>query len=527
MSQRKARLEAEKRRRLHARNNEVALVSEAPDVQEWIASEVTIEDPHKASTNAIIPFNLWPDQIKYLMLLHNKLQTITLKARQLGISWVTIVYCLWLCIFHKNVTILVFSKDKDAAKEIIRRARGVFSRLPNKPVTEIGRQGTEAIAFSNGSRFKAFAASRNAGTSFTATFLIVDEADKMEFGHDLYTSIRPTIADGGRVALIFTAFGEDGMGRAVWDLAGQAGSPIERFFIPWHARPGRTQQWYETEAAGALSMAHHRQEYPATPEEALGFTDLDARLVRDIDLWETLRVDPTLIAPNAPCVLAIDAGVSSDLFVAVSAIWYTVNLRIKSEDGLELLKPTPVPLIQEVKSWNPVYTEGGQVDFREPQDWVMRFRQVRPVRSIVYDPYQLVGFGQELQRLTSAREFSQGTERVQADTSFRNRIMQGHVRHLGDPELNAHIFNANIKMVGDGEAKKIRIVKRNKASKIDLTVAASMAIWELTNNFAFDIAAASPESGRAVNPHNPVRQQSQMFRGMPNSLYRKVVRYND
>jgi hypothetical protein len=501
---RRATIEAEKRRRANA--GSAVVINEAPDFFEWVEKEVSIENPHKVGAS-IIPFKLWDEQKKYASLLHNELQTITLKARQLGISWVTIVYALWLCVFYKGVTVLVFSKDKDAAEEIIRRARGVFKRLKNPPVKEQGKENQKSILFSNGSRFKAFAATKNAGTSFTATLLIVDEFDKMEFGRDLYTSIRPTIADGGRIAMIFTAFGEDNAGRLVWELAGQAASKIVRFFIPWHARPGRTQEWYDTEAMSAISMAHHRQEYPATPEEALGFTDLDARLVRDIEQWNTLGIIPSEIPTFLPCVLAIDAGVTSDLFAVASAVWHPIKR---------------IPIIRDIKTWNPIYTEGKQVDFSEPQNWVIDFVRRNRILKVVYDPYQLVGFGQELQKIVNAEEFTQGTARVSADTSLKNRINQGLIGHLNDPELALHIQNANIKVFPD--SNKLRIIKRRKDLKIDLSVVTSMAAWTLTSEFAFDIDNSAPVSTISHTPHDPLIQRANIFRGMPDSLYKRIGR---
>lgn len=507
MRQNSASIEAERRRRQAAASTSALTVTTPLDPLKWIETEeVTIEDPHQAGTSTIIRFVLWKAQVEYLNLLHYGRQTITLKARQLGVSWVTIVYCVWLCIFHENVTVLVLSKDKDAAEEIIRRARGVFRRLKNKPTQEAGKENKTTIQFTNGSRFKCFAATKNAGTSFTGTFVIIDEADKMEFGLDLYTSIRPTIADGGRIAIIFTAFGEDGLGRRLWEVSSQPGSPIKQFFIPWHERPGRTVEWYNIEARAAVSMAHHRQEYPATPEEALGFTDLDNRLIQSPEQWSSLGIIPTEVSSGLSCVLALDAGVSSDLFVAVGVCWHP--------------KRKGIPVIRDVKTWEPPKTKNGQVDFSEAKDWVTDFVRTRRVRRVVYDPYQLVSMGQDLQRICDAKEFPQGAKRIQADTSFRGRITQGNILHLNDPTLASHIENANIKIAND-EDKKLRIIKRSKNKKIDLAVASSMAVWELATEFPFTM-----ETGGAVSsaPVIVQKQQRTAFNGMPNLLYRKIGR---
>lgn len=479
-------------------------ITEAPDYLMWAQKEVYIEDPHKIG-NSVIDFQPWKMQLEYMELIHTTKQTITLKARQLGVSWCVIVYCVWLAIFHANVQILVFSKDLEAAKEIIRRVRFIFKHLRNKPVVEKGRgDNQQAVLFSNGSRFKAFPATKNAGTSFTATFLIVDEADKMEFGAELYTSIKPTIDDGGRVAIIFTAFEESGMGRAVWKKAGSAeeGASIVKFFMPWWARPGRTQEWYNRVASEAISLAHHRQEYPATPEEALNFTNLDSRFVQSLELWQALANDTPLL-PSQACVLSLDAGVTSDNFAMVSACWHPV------------LK---FPTVRDSMVWVPEKTETGQLDLNEVYDEIKKYINTHRILRVVYDPYQMVAFGQTLQKTGKAREFGQGTERAAADTTLRQRISRGEFRHNGDATLEEHFMGADFKLaVGEN---KLRLVKRGDR-KIDLAVATSMAVHELVNEFPF---ASISNQGAIVTPPtaaNNLRQPRRAFDGLPQMVYNR------
>jgi hypothetical protein len=482
-------------------------VVEAPDYLRWAQDEVYIEDPHKIG-NTVIDFKPWKMQLEYMECIHIHKQTITLKARQLGVSWCVIVYCVWLAIFHQNVQILVFSKDLEAAKEIIRRVRFIFKHLRNKPVMEKGRgDNQQAVLFSNGSRFKAFPATKNAGTSFTATFLIVDEADKMEFGAELYTSIKPTIDDGGRVAIIFTAFEESGMGRMVWKKAGFAneGASIVKFFMPWWARPGRTQEWYNRVASEAISVAHHRQEYPATPEEALHFTNLDSRFVQGEELWNALRMAEPLLSSQA-CVLSLDAGVSSDNFAMVSACWH----------------PTlGFPAIRDSKVWVPPKTQTGQLDLNEVYDEIKKYINTHRILRVVYDPYQMVAFGQTLQKTGKAREFGQGAERMAADTLMRRRIMQGEFRHNGDETLGQHFLGADFKL--DSNLVKLRMIKRGD-NKIDLAVASSMAVYELVNEFPFNSIPNVGVVSKVSDAANNLRQLKKAFDGLPQMLYNRMRR---
>lgn len=486
--------------------SEAAQVTEGPKLEEWVKDEVWIEDPHKVGATRI-KFSPWEAQLKYFRLIHTQRQTITLKARQLGVSWCTIIYCVWLAIFHSGVTILIFSKDLDAAREIIRRAKFIFRNLKNKPVTELGRgDNQQIINFSNGSRFKAFSASKNAGTSFTATFLIVDEADKMEFGRDLYTSIKPTIDDGGRIAIIFTAFGGDGLGRTLWGKSSDeiGGKDMVRYFIPWYARPGRNQDWYNQVASSAISLAHHRQEYPATADEALNFTNLEERFIRQEETWDLLATSGQF-STQLPCVVALDAGISDDGFAMAAACWEP---------------KTRLPLIRDAKVWEPNKMANGQLDLKEVFTAVKAYLRGHRVKRIVYDPYQLASFGQELAETYDARAFGQNNERLMADTALRRRVNDGELLHDGDQKLREHFLNCDIKP--DMLGQKLRMIKRSAEQKIDLAVASSMAVYELVKEFPM-LQDYSPVANNLPGQgFGGIVPQRKPFDGMPNLIYHRI-----
>ncbi len=141
-----------------------------PDVAQWIANCVTIEDPqHEPS---IIAFELWSAQADALVTLQAHPRTIFLKARQLGVTWLVLARALHRCLYRSNQTIIVISKDQPAAAEMIRRTRGMYARLEKKPQSLVIDNVGE-IAFGNESRLKAFASSSDAGSSFTGSLLIL------------------------------------------------------------------------------------------------------------------------------------------------------------------------------------------------------------------------------------------------------------------------------------------------------------------------------------------------------------------
>lgn len=436
-----------------------------PNLNQWINDEITIEEP-QGDTVSVIPFHLWPAQRDALDLIEREPQTIILKARQLGISWLCIAYALWLCLFHPNKLVMVFSKDQDSANEMIRRAKGIYQRLQRKPAT-MNVDNVTTIGWSNGSRIKSFAATEDAGSSYTASLTIIDEFAKMRYANELYTSVMPTIADGGKMIILSTARGEGNPFHKLWESAVKRANSFCALFLPWSARPDRTTEWYAATGADAISSAHHQQEYPATPDEAFVSIGED-RFLSSILLWDACHEDLPPLGRDEPMIVAIDAGVSNDSFGLVGVTAHP------SRSG-----DYAVRIAQE---WKPPHN--GKIDFRGSADapgpdWTIRHILVPKyaIVQVVYDPYQLESLCADLMHdgVIQCVPFTQQRDRLEADKFLYDTILARRIAHDGNADLRRHIDNANRKV--DLESRKLRIVKREESLKIDLSVCLSMALY--------------------------------------------------
>jgi len=432
---------------------------QAPDVAAWVGSEVFIEQPQGTDVT-LIPFHLWPAQQSALDVIAQVRQVIILKARQLGLSWLVISYAVWLCLYHRNQTVLVFSKDQDSANEIVRRAGVVYKHLKNKP-TGIAVDNITQLAWENGSRIKSFAATEDAGSSFTASLIILDEFAKMRYAETLYTSVKPTINDGGRVVIISTAKGEGNPFHKLWDGAVKGLNALKPIFIPWSARPGRDAAWYARAESDAISSAHHKQEYPGNADEAFTLVG-EERFLPSMILWDALKESLPALG-REPMVLGMDAGVSNDSFGLVG---------VSRHPG----RPKDVA-VRFVQVWTP--PPGGQIDFAGPESVVQDLAQRFNVVQLAYDPYQLVSLAQRLQGegVVWCKAFQQGAPRLEADKQLLDLILQRRLAHDGNELLRQHLANANRKP--EPEGNKLRIVKREASLKIDLCICLSMASYEV------------------------------------------------
>lgn len=237
----------------------------AEDIGYFVNTYCKIED--KDAAGLIVPFTLWEKQELALKSIKGHRFNIVLKARQLGISWLVIAYAAHLMLTKPGSTVIALSKTENEAKELVRRCGVVLSNMPEllkegeykltAMTAEIHRRGLI-------STFKSFPSSPSAARSFTANLIIFDEWAFQQAANEIWTAGLPTInrPTGGQVIGLSTML-KGTLFEDIW----VNNRIFNRIFLPWDTDPRRTAEWYaETrELLGELI----KQEYPATPEEAL------------------------------------------------------------------------------------------------------------------------------------------------------------------------------------------------------------------------------------------------------------------
>jgi hypothetical protein len=239
---------------------------------------------YDATTGAWVPFHLWPAQRQTLQTIGGQRLTIILKARQLGLTWLVLGFALWLLLFRPAATVLLFSRRDDEAVDLLTvRLRGLYERLPAwLQVQSFEADNDHEWSWSNGSRVLALPTT--AGDSYSATLALVDEADLVPDLARLLSAVKPNIDGGGRLILLSRV--DKSKPQSVFKRI-YSGAKLQRtewaaVFLPWHARPGRDQTWYDAQAADILhrtgSLDDLHEQYPATDTEALAPRSLDKRI---------------------------------------------------------------------------------------------------------------------------------------------------------------------------------------------------------------------------------------------------------
>lgn len=253
----------------------------AADAAYFISTYVWIYDNESA---AWVRFGLWPEQREALDLMGSAQQTVFLKARQLGLSWLSLSKILQESQFRPITSANIFSLRENEAAYLLgrERFRGMWERLPIPLRSAIASDNVTHLGFANGSHVRAFPTT--AGDSYAATLAFVDEADLVPDLNRLLRRVKPSIDAGGRIMLVSRSdkANPESEFKRIYRAARAGKTDWKAMFLPWHVRPGRTPEWYAAQCRDALantgSLDDVHEQYPATDAEALAPRSLDKRL---------------------------------------------------------------------------------------------------------------------------------------------------------------------------------------------------------------------------------------------------------
>jgi len=236
---------------------------------------------------------------------------------------------------------------------------------------------------------------------------------------------------------------------AYWDSGTQARR------MPWQ-RGEHGQRYYDSEAATLTDSQLrrlHLNEWVSAESEFV-----------PIEWWDACK-NPWPLQPGetTQLVVAMDAGVSHDCFGLV-----VVSRAPQRDDAVA---------VRGCQKWTP--PAGGQIDFEGPAEAVRYLCHHFNVLLVCYDPYQLHDMATRLRDELGIwfQEFTQGGDRLEADSQLYHLIAQKRIQHDGNIDLREHIQNCAAKTQKDEESK-LRLVKKSDSRKIDLAVALSMACRE-------------------------------------------------
>ena len=242
-----------------------------------------------ATTNQIIPYEMWPHLEEFINAAVTRQQVITLKSKQIGISWTCAALALWWC-YKTGANVVMISKGQDEAAELLRKAKFIYTQLPKHLQLKTGHDSVFSISFEKRhSRIHTLPSTEYAGVGETASLVIWDENEFHPNAKENWAHLKPTIDAGAHGIVVSTADPTkiDSHFKTLWREAKAGNNNFYPIFIPWHAVPRRTEEWLERVKKDYYLEWQVKADYPSTEEEALSPTT--GRVVFDVEILQKLQ----------------------------------------------------------------------------------------------------------------------------------------------------------------------------------------------------------------------------------------------
>lgn len=231
-----------------------------------------------------VPFELWDsnprgydNQLTALKKLYTLNRAVALKARQVGATTEIIAYFLYEMLFRPKAVVLILSRGEKESKEQLKRIKEMFDALPKWMKSEVVSDTKEEWALANGS--VCYSLSSHKGDSFSATHVLIDEADLLYRSNislqQVLLNLAPTVGQRGKLFIISKVDKSrpESTFKKIYKEAARGRTEYAPIFIPYHVVPGRTPEWYEREKQLSQSidgtLDYIYETYPSTPDEAL------------------------------------------------------------------------------------------------------------------------------------------------------------------------------------------------------------------------------------------------------------------
>lgn len=249
-------------------------------VIEQISESLETKDPLKffehvkildATTNQIIPFEMWPHLVEFIKAVFEYPQVVVLKSKQVGISWTLAALAIYWC-YKTGANVIMISKGENEAAELLRKAKFIYKQLPTHLQLEILNEGAFTLSFKNKqSRIHTLPSTTSAGVGETASLVIWDENEFHPNAPENWAHLKPTIDAGAKGVAVSTAdpTSIDSHFKKLWRNAREGINNFYPIFIGWDAVPNRDKEWLERVRKDYDLEWQFKANYPSTEEEAL------------------------------------------------------------------------------------------------------------------------------------------------------------------------------------------------------------------------------------------------------------------
>jgi len=251
-------------------------------------------------TKGQLKYDPFEYQERLIQTYHENRFSIALMPRQTGKSTSAAGYLLWYSMFVPDAIILIAAHKQSGASEIMTRVRYAYELCPDFIRCGAVTYNKNSIEFDNGSRLVAQATTENTGRGMSITLLYLDEFAfvRNTIAEEFWTSMRPTLATGGKCIITSTPNSDEDQFARIWKQAnktqdeygnenplGIGVNGFKPFRSYWEEHPERDQAWADEERE-AIGEERFRREHGCE------FLIFEETLINSIKLLDMEGIDP-------------------------------------------------------------------------------------------------------------------------------------------------------------------------------------------------------------------------------------------
>jgi len=238
----------------------------------------------------LLPFILFKYQRRVVKEFEENRFSIIRKFRQGGLTTVTVLWCLWRCLFKLDETIMVLSKsDREAiaAGEIVKRA---MEELPSWLRPEMDKNNDHQKVFID-TGCKLFFYTPEAARGRAITYLVLDESAFIPNMDKYWKAMYPTLSTGGNCIAISTVNGVGNWYEETYHLAEKGENDFHIIDLKYTDHPDYDDEEWVRETRAQLGETGWLQEVMGDFMGA-GDTWVPPNIIVDYEL-EMLKVHPS------------------------------------------------------------------------------------------------------------------------------------------------------------------------------------------------------------------------------------------
>ena len=156
-------------------------------------------------------------QLKIAQSLQDNPETIVLKSRQCGMSWILAAYTLWKAAFRPHSRVIILSTTETAAKKLKQRINFIYDNMPTYMKSTIGANNVESMEFKDiASYISCVSSAPTSSRGETVSLVILDEFAFMEKADLIWSAVRFTATHGGQIIISSTPNGVGNEFHRIW-----------------------------------------------------------------------------------------------------------------------------------------------------------------------------------------------------------------------------------------------------------------------------------------------------------------------